>query len=182
VQASDFHGLIVRFDGSTTAHDTHLAFGDKPTYIEYHQVEKAFANAVIDAADNTSFNLIYMKWDQVAKNVSLTSHQLLTNLEIVNVDFWNSLTAQDQALFRTSMRDACARFCTIAKKEREVALVELADKHGVAVNPVSDSVKAQLDAEVQPMKLAFVQEYGLEKEYIAVLAAQQPHFVKEDKS
>jgi TRAP-type C4-dicarboxylate transport system substrate-binding protein len=110
----------------------------------------------------------------VTKNVSLTSHQLLTNLEIVNVDFWHSLSAQDQTLFRTAMGDACAKFCATAKVKREQALVELSQTYGLAVNPITPDVRAELEAKVEPLRQTFVQEHGLEKEYRAVLAAQQP--------
>jgi TRAP-type C4-dicarboxylate transport system substrate-binding protein len=174
VSAGDFTGLKMRFDGSTTAHDTQAAFGAVPQYIEYHQVKDAFRDNVIDAADNTSFNFVYMGWDQVTKNVSLTSHQLLTNLEIVNVDFWHSLSAQDQTLFRTAMGDACAKFCATAKVKREQALGELSQTYGLAVNPITPDVRAELEAKVEPLRQTFVQEHGLEKEYRAVLAAQQP--------
>jgi C4-dicarboxylate-binding protein DctP len=174
VSAGDFNGLKMRFDGSTTAHDTQAALGALPQYVEYHEVKDAFADKVIDAADNTSFNFVYMGWDQVTKNVSLTSHQLLTNLEIVNADFWSGLFAQDQTLFRTAMGDACAKFCATAKVKREQALIELSQKRGLAVNPVASAVRAELEAKVEPLRQAFVEEHGLEKEYRAVLAAQQP--------
>jgi TRAP-type C4-dicarboxylate transport system substrate-binding protein len=170
-RASDFQGLKIRFDGSTTSHDTFTAFGALPQGVEYHQVKDALAQGRIDAAANTSYNLIYMQWAEVAKNVSLTSHQLLTNLEIVNADFWASLDASDQDLFRASMRDACARFCATAKQQREVAVGELSSKYGCTVNAVPDAVKADLDELVQPMKREFVKRYGLDKEYQLVLAA-----------
>lgn len=170
-QAGDFKGLKIRFDGSTTSHDTFLALGAEPVGIEYHQVKDALAKGEIDAAANTSYNLIYMEWAQVAKNVSLTSHQLLTNLEIVNVDFWNGLAADDQALFCRAMQAACARFCATAKQKRDAAVQQLSDQYHLSVNAVPDAVKAQFEAAVEPMKKAFVQTYGLDNEYQAVLAA-----------
>lgn len=169
--ARDFRGLKIRFDGSTTSHDTFLALGAEPVGIEYHQVKDALAKGEIDAAANTSYNLIYMQWVEVAKNVSLTSHQLLTNLEIVNVDFWKSLDAGDQTLFRRAMNDACVRFCATAKKKRDEAVRQLSDQYHLHVNDVSDAVKAELAETLEPMKLAFVQQYGLQNEYEAVLAA-----------
>ena len=171
VQPSDFHGLKIRFDGSTTSHDTFIALGAEPLGIEYHQVKDALAQGKIDAAANTSYNLIYMQWADVAKNVSLTSHQLLTNLEIVNIDFWNSLGGDDQALFRRAMQAACARFCATAKAKREEAVALLSSQYHLNVNAVPDAVKVQFAAAVEPMKLAFVSQYGLENEYQAVLAA-----------
>ncbi len=170
--ADSFKGLKIRFDGSTTSHDTFMALGAEPVGIEYHQVKDALAKGEIDAAANTSYNLIYMQWAEVAKNVSLTSHQLLTNLEIVNIDFWNSLAADDQALFRSAMAAACARFCATAKAKREEAVQLLSSQYKLNVNPVPDSVKAQFATVLAPMKKAFVQTYGLDKEYQAVLAAQ----------
>ena len=171
LQVDDFKGLKIRFDGSTTSHDTFLAFGAEPVGIEYHQVKDALAKGEIDAAANTSYNLIYMEWAEVAKNVSLTSHQLLTNLEIVNIDFWNSLAADDQALFRRAMQAACAQFCATAKRKRDEAVQQLSVQYHLDVNAVPDTVKAQLEATVRPMKLAFVKKYGLEQEYQAVLSA-----------
>lgn len=170
-KAGDFRGLKIRFDGSTTTHDMFLVLGAEPIGIEYHKVKDALADGEIDAAANTSYNLIYMGWAEVAKNVSLTSHQILTNLEIVNVDFWNSLAADDQALFRRAMKDACAQFCATAKKKRDEAVRLLAERYRLNVNHVTDAVKAEFAEMLKPMKLAFVQQYGLAKEYEAVLKA-----------
>lgn len=170
-RAGDFKGLKIRFDGSTTSHDTFLALGAEPVGIEYHQVKDALAKGDIDAAANTSYNLIYMQWAEVARNVSLTSHQLLTNLEIVNVDFWNSLGGDDQTLFRGAMQAACAQFCAIAKRKRHEAIQQLSDQYHLTVNPIPDAAQAQFEAAVEPLKKAFVAKYGLQREYQDVLAA-----------
>jgi TRAP-type transport system periplasmic protein len=171
-QLSDFKGLKVRNDGSTTTHDMFTAFGAEPQAIEYHKVKEALETGQVDAAANTSFNLIYMQWYEVTHNVSLTSHQILTNLEIVNADFWTSLAAADQNVFRTAMRDACAEFATIAERERPVAIEQLSGRYGLTVNEVSDGAKAELKSAVQPMTLALVEEYGLEAEYQMILESQ----------
>jgi TRAP-type C4-dicarboxylate transport system substrate-binding protein len=171
-QLSDFKDLAVRNDGSATTHDMFVAFGARPQAIEYHKVKEALEKGVVDAAANTSFNLIFMQWYEVAKNVSLTSHQILTNLEIVNIDFWRSLSVADQALFREKMNDACTSFSAIAERERPLAIEELANRYGLDVNPVSDSAKAELASAVQPMTQALVENYGLEKEYQMIIDSQ----------
>jgi C4-dicarboxylate-binding protein DctP len=168
---ADFKGLRIRFDGSTTSHDTFAALGAEPVGIEYHQVKDALAKGEVDAAANTTYNLIYMQWADVAKNVSLTSHQLLTNLEIVNVDFWATLSDDDKALFRSAMQVACAQFCATAKRKRHEAIQQLTDRSHLTVNTLPDSARAPFEAAVQPLKQAFVEKYGLQKEYADVLAA-----------
>jgi TRAP-type C4-dicarboxylate transport system substrate-binding protein len=173
-QLSDFKELKVRNDGSTTSHDMFMAFGARPQAIEYHKVKEALEKGVVDAADNTSFNLIYMQWYEATKNVSVTSHQILTNLEIVNLDFWRSLSAADQELFAVAMRDACAEFAAIAERERPVALVQLSERYGLEVNEVPDSAKAELKSAVEPMTQALVETYGLEKEYQMIIHSQSP--------
>jgi TRAP-type C4-dicarboxylate transport system substrate-binding protein len=171
LEASDFKGLKIRYDGSTTSHDTFVAFGAEPQAIEYHMVKDALANGEVEAAANTTFNLIYMGWYEVTKNVSLTSHQILTNLEIVNEAFWGSLSAADQEVFQHAMNDACDRFAADAKTHREEAVTQLAG-YGLDVNQVSDATKADLAHAVEPMKNAFVAEYGLQQEYEAILDAR----------
>jgi TRAP-type transport system periplasmic protein len=173
-QLSDFNELKVRNDGSTTSHDMFTAFGARPQAIEYHEVKEALEKGVVDAADNTSFNLIYMQWYEVTKNVSVTSHQILTNLEIVNIDFWRSLSAADQEVFRIAMNDACTEFAAIAERERPVALEQLADRYGLAVNEVSDAAKAELKSAVEPMTQALVKTYGLEKDYQIIIESEAP--------
>ncbi len=175
MQASDFKGLKVRNDGSVTTHDTFLAFGADPRAIEYLEVKAALQAGLVDAAANTSFNLIYMQWYKVTKKVSLTSHQILTNLEIVNIDFWNSLVPEVQNVFRNAMHDACAKFAAIAKKKRGEAIEQLADRYGIEVNEIPEGTKAQLESDVEPMKLAFVKKYGLEKEYEDILSRRLSH-------
>lgn len=168
--AEDFKGLKIRNDGSSTTHDVFEAFGADPQVIEYHKVKKALGEGEVEAAANTSYNLIYMGWYEVTKNVSVTSHQILTNLEVVNLDFWNGLDAPDQTLFQDAMHDACNEFARIAKKKRDEALVQLADKYGLAVNPVSDATKAALGVLVEPLKQDFIKKYRLEKEYKEILS------------
>lgn len=168
--ANDFKQLKVRSDGSSTTHDVFQAFGADPQVIEYHKVKEALAKGTVQAAANTTFNLIYMKWYEETTNVSLTSHQILTNLEIVNINFWNGLSQDDQELFRVSMHAACDEFADSARKERSRAIKELGGPLGLAVNEVSPATKAQLADEVEPMKRAFVAQYHLEKEYEKILA------------
>ncbi|MEM9202163.1 MAG: TRAP transporter substrate-binding protein [Actinomycetota bacterium] len=170
-QPDDFHGLRVRNDGSSTTHDVFEAFGADPTVIEYHKVKNAFAAGTIDAAANTSFNLIYMQWYEETTNVSLTSHQILTNLEILNRDFWDSLSPTDREIFRTSISGACEQFAQTAKEQRSIAIERLGGELGLSVNEISHETKATLKAEVEPLKRAFVARYGLQHEYDAIVAA-----------
>lgn len=163
----DFKGLKVRNDGSTTTHNVFEAFGADPQVIEYHKVKQALADGEVDAAANTTFNLIYMQWYKVTSNVSLTSHQILTNLEIVNLDFWNGLTQSDQELFREHMHIACDSFAETAKRERHSAIEKLSGY--LAVNTVPTETLHQLEAEVEPLKKTFVKRYELEREYRAIL-------------
>lgn len=169
---SDFNGLKVRNDGSSTTHGVFVAFGADPQVIEYHKVKQALSDRTVVAAANTTYNLIYMQWYEVTTNVSLTSHQILTNLEIVNADFWKSLGANDKDLFLSTMKSACDEFAAMAQKERSVALERLGGPLRMAVNTVSEETKAELNRRTEPMKLAFVAKYGLEKEYEQIRSLQ----------
>ncbi len=169
---ADFRGLRVRFDGATTSRDTYAAFGATPHYVPYLAARQALCDGEIDAASNTAFNLIYLGWGEVAKHLHLTSHQLLTNIEVVNRDFWTLLSPADQNLFRSEMAVACARFCATAKAKREEAISELADVHGVRIHRLSPELIAQLTAAVQPLTRKFIREFALQTEFEAVISAQ----------
>lgn len=168
-EPKDFHGLCIRNDGSSTTHDVFTAFGADPKSIEYHKVKNALAIREVNAAANTTFNLIYMGWYEVCKHISLTEHQMLFNCELVNNNFWNSLTKQEQNIINVAMNYAVKDFADTAASQRDLAIDRLKNEFGLIINKVNPLTKEELAIEVFPMKKEFVKKYNMEEEYNYIL-------------
>jgi len=171
--SEDFKNLRVRVDGSSSSIETFKAFGADSITIEYHKVKESLKKGDIDAAENTSFNLIYMKWYEECKNISLTEHLMLLNVELINAEFWNKLSPQYQKIIHFAMQDTVKKFSDIACIEREKAIAELGNKYKLSINKISSLTRSQLMDKVSPMKLSFVKQYDLEKEYKYILGLKE---------
>ncbi|MFY0583883.1 TRAP transporter substrate-binding protein [Cystobacter fuscus] len=165
-QSGGLKGLRVRVDGSDTSIATFKAIGSTPVTIEYHQVQQALRNGEVDAAENTTYNLIYMDWYKECRHVTLTEHIALLNVELINLDFWQRLDSRDRERIEECMALAVRDFNEISAIRRDTAVGTL-KKKGLQVNKIQTE---ELERKVLRMKEEFVKEYRLTAEYEHILS------------
>jgi len=96
----DLKGLKIRVVESPVFIDTFRALGANPTPLPFPEIYNALQQKVIDGQDNPLFTSILMKFTEVNKFATVTNHILTECPVVVNKKFWNSLTAEQQKIFR----------------------------------------------------------------------------------
>jgi tripartite ATP-independent transporter DctP family solute receptor len=102
----DIKGLKVRVMNSPAYIDTFKQLGASPVGIPFPEIYNALQTGVIDAQENPILTTVLMKFTEVTKYVTLTQHSLTECVIIVSADYWDSLSPEDQQIFREASRVA----------------------------------------------------------------------------
>jgi len=94
----DLNGLILRIAPSTMLQTSMELLGANPTPLNYGEVYTALQNKVIDGEEINITSLYAMKHYETIKYVSEIGLYPFPTLVVVNLNFWNSLSPEDQAL------------------------------------------------------------------------------------
>ncbi len=103
---ADIEGLKVRVMNSPVYLDTFKQLGASPVGIPFPEIYNALQTGVIDAQENPLLTSILMKFTEVTKNVTLTNHCLTECVIIVSPDYWETLSPEDQKIFREAAKIA----------------------------------------------------------------------------
>jgi len=96
----DLKGLKIRVVESPIFIDTFKALGANPTPMPFPEIYNALQQKVIDGQDNPLYTSTLMKFTEVNKFATVTNHILTECPVVVNKKFWNSLTPEQQKIFR----------------------------------------------------------------------------------
>lgn len=102
----DVTGLKIGVQPSKIQRDTILAFGGIPTVVAFNQLYTALQTGLIDGSDKAFADMIELKFYQVTKYLTLTSHFSIVNVLIVSKKFMDKLTPQDQDVVRAAGKPA----------------------------------------------------------------------------
>ncbi|WP_028893353.1 DctP family TRAP transporter solute-binding subunit [Syntrophorhabdus aromaticivorans] len=158
---TDMKGLKIRVLESPMMIDTFRALGANPTPLPFPEIYNALQQKVIDGQDNPIYTSILMKFTEVNKFATITNHILTECPTVVNKAFWNSLTPEQQKIFREAAEvqikvnregNAKNRVDALAKaKAQKVDVTILTNKERdafkKAVQPVLDKYRTQLGTE-----------------------------------
>ena len=96
----DFDGLTLRcvnFAPYSTLKDV---FQVAITSIPIEDVYMSLQTGVADCEENPATQIVTMKFYEVQKYLMKTQHMLACSSTIINLDLWNSLSEEDQAIFQ----------------------------------------------------------------------------------
>lgn len=131
----DLKGLKMRVQQGKVFADTVNGLGASAVPMPWGEVVPGVQQGVIDGADLPVINIDALKVYEVAKYASLTYHNYGPTAVVVNLDFWNGLSPDQQKLLETVGMEAQAR---IRKDTESVDSLEGAKKllepKGMTVN------------------------------------------------
>ena len=103
---SDMKGLRVRVMNSPVYLDTFKQLGAFPVGVPFPEIYNSLQTGVIDAQESPILTSVLMKFTEVSKNVTITHHCLSECIIIVSPDYWETLSSEDQQIFRDAARVA----------------------------------------------------------------------------
>ncbi len=147
---SDLKGLKIRVIESPLHIDTFKALGANPTPMPFPEVYNALQQKIIDGQDNPLYTSILMKFTEVNKYATITNHILTECPTVVNKAFWNTLTPDEQKIFREAAEIQIKVNRELNAKNRAEAL-EKAKAQKVEVYVLSDQEKEAFKKAVKPV-------------------------------
>ncbi len=173
----DLKGLKIRVIEGPIFIDTFKTLGANPTPLPFPEIYNALQQKVIDGQDNPLFTSILMKFTEVNKFATVTNHILTECPVVVNKAFWNSLTPEQQKIFREAAevqiktnRDGNAKGRADAMEKAkaqgvDVYVLTAADRAAFkkAVKPVLDKYKGVYGAELYDFYMKKIDFYSKKK-------------------
>ena len=108
--------------------DMVAALGAAATPMPYGEVYSGIETGVIDGAENNFPSYDTAKHSEVAKYYSLDEHLIVPEVFVISKAVWDTLTPEDQAIFRTAAKDSVLKQYELwdAQVKASRALVEAA--------------------------------------------------------
>ena len=150
-----FKNLKIR----TMQNNNHMAFfqamGANPTPVPFSELYMALSQKIADAQENPIANVTDKKLYEVQDYLSLTNHIYDAMPLVCNLDFFNSLPAEYQAVVQAGAiyGQEVSRFINL---EREDLILADLEKQGMKINTVSDEVRAEMAAAAQPAAIDLI--------------------------
>lgn len=135
----DLKGLTIRIAESQVFADMMTALGMLPVPLANSEVFTALQMGTVDAQENPQNNYINNKYFEVNRYFSMTRHVFTVEPVLMNLDLWNSLTAEEQAIVQKAFDEATVYQRAIAQETEENQLAQfLADGADIVVTYIDD--------------------------------------------
>ena len=109
------------------------ALGAAPVTMAMTEIFTALQQGTIEGQENPPSTLLANGWYEVQDYLAITNHQIAMNFVLLNENFYNSMSAEDQKV----VDEACAAFVEKQLELFKTAMVEdvetLQNEHGLEV-------------------------------------------------
>ncbi|MBR0852649.1 TRAP transporter substrate-binding protein [Bradyrhizobium diazoefficiens] len=129
---ADLKGLRIRVQQSELMRDMIRALGAEPVELPYGQVLTGLANHLIDGAENNWPSFVTTDHYKYAGYYTLTEHTMSPEVLVMSLKAWNSLSAEDQAIFKEAAIRS-SRFMRETWRELEEQSQRKAEAAGVTI-------------------------------------------------
>lgn len=140
---ADMKGLRLRVQQSQLMSDMIKALGAEPIQLPYGQVLTGLATKLIDGAENNWPSFVTTGHYKYAGFYTLTEHTMSPEVLVMSLKAWNSLSAEDQAIFRDAAKQS-SRFMRERWNDLEQQSRREAEAAGVTI--VSDFDRKPFEA------------------------------------
>lgn len=136
---ADFDGLKFRVPQVDVSIEGAQAVGSDPTPTAYSELYLAMQQGIVNAAEAPASVIAAESFDEAARYINLTRHQISASPLVVNSDWWQALSDRQRAGLTRATNDAARRV---------TECVEKADREAIDAWRASDSVKVVDDVHV----------------------------------
>ncbi len=130
---ADLNGLKIRTMGNPIAQGSVNAMGGIATPMAQNEAAQAIANKTIDGGEWQIPTIYSGKFYEVAKNISLSKHFLLTGSIVCGTKWFNTLSEAQQAELKTNAVQTYKDNQAIVVEYEKKYLDEMQEKYGVTV-------------------------------------------------
>lgn len=131
----DIAGLKIRVQTNDLATKMVSSLGASATPISYNELYSSLQTGIVDGADNPLKGILNMSFYEVGSYVLDMPHQYEASVIIINSDFFNSLSEEDQAVINEAMEEGAEYFKQISDEALEGYCSQLEEKGMEFVTP-----------------------------------------------
>ena len=136
----DLKGIKMRIVPSTLLSDVAAAIGMTSTPVAYSEIYSSLQSGVIDGEEINLISIVSNSHDEVLKYVSIIDFYSFTSALSFNLDWYNSLSAEDQALISECSAEAMNYAMDQCEKIADDSLQTCIDR-GLEINYIDDAEK-----------------------------------------
>lgn len=140
---ADLKGLRMRFPDSPIYLANAKALGANPTTVAFEEVYLALQQGTVDGQENPIPTVASKSFDEVQSHISLTSHQIGSQMIVVSGKTWDKLDAKQQEALQTAVSETRA-------KNRDC--IEKAEADIVDQWKAEDTIKVVDDVDVEAFR------------------------------
>lgn len=155
----DLQGIKLRTMKVPTHIEAFRALGANPSPMNFGEVYAGLQVGVIDGQENPLSHIYTQKFHEVQKYLSLTNHVLGLYLPVINQEFYEALSSEDQALIKESMRKAIEFDKNLIREEESKYLNQMAAQ-GIAINELSAEEMAVFQEAMKPLSTVMRDRVG----------------------
>lgn len=159
--AEDIKGLKIRTLENSLHVDAWKALGASPTPLAYTELYTALQQGVVDGQENPYGNVSTAKFYEVQKYLTNTGHVYNASIFMISKKFWDSLTAEEQAIVKAAAEEAKVYQRAENQKEGEQALAFIKEK-GMVVSDLAEGEKEKIREKLQPVYEKYTEQIGKE--------------------
>ncbi|CAO3432892.1 TRAP transporter substrate-binding protein [Azospirillum doebereinerae] len=157
--AKDIAGLKVRVIQTPIYIDVFKALGANPVPLPFPELYTALETGTVDGQENPFKTIELTKFNEVQKYLTVTRHIYNPQSLIVSKKFWDTLNADEKALFQSAAAEATAFQRKLSREQDAEALASLKAK-GMTVNELPPEELAKIRETVKPVVEKYKADIG----------------------
>jgi tripartite ATP-independent transporter DctP family solute receptor len=146
----DFKGLRLRMPNIPNYIKLGQLLGANVTPLPFSEVFTGLEQKVVDGQDNPIATVKASGWYEVQSDILESRHMFSPNLYIINSNFWNKLSPEQQQAVQESATASATYEWELMEKSYEEDKKFLEEK-GLKFTPVDDAYRTQLQDAVKPL-------------------------------
>ncbi len=166
----ELEGFKMRIQGAPIQAKIFTAVGAKPSVIAYNEVYNAIQSGVIEGFENEAPAIFNSKYYEVAPDISLTMHSVVTRLLVFSGKKFKALPADLQAAIRKAGEEAGQFNREIQAREDKGMLDKMVAEKKARVHEFTD--RDQLLKIAKPLVAEFAKEAGAEAIFLKIQSVQ----------
>ncbi|MGB1321169.1 MAG: TRAP transporter substrate-binding protein [Vibrio gallaecicus] len=155
----DLQGLKIRTMKVPAHVKTFNSLNATATPMNFGEVYSGLQQGVVDGQENPIAHIYSQRFYEVQDYVSLTGHVITFYIPAMNLEFWHSLSQDDQQLISTAMRDAEIYQQELVNQE-EGNQIESFKKSGTQVNSLTEADLQQFIDATEPVRQEYKNKLG----------------------
>lgn len=151
LEPDDFKNLNIRTMPSKLIEQQFTLLGAKPLPSSFGDVYKDLAQNKVDAQENTISNIYSKGFYTVQNYLTLSYHGVLNYAVLMNGDFWNSLSKQQQQIIEEAMQETTAWQFQQSQLMNEESLEKLKKSSHIKIHTLTNTQLTQWKKTLSPL-------------------------------